>query len=165
MWRETFISKDYLVSDSGEVMRVGGNVLTPIKTPCGYYKVGIKGKQVDIHLLVVRAYPEICGEWYKGCQVNHLDEDKSNNNAHNLQVTSPKQNCLWGTRSERKTKAGSGIPRRIYQYDEEGELVGWYDSQALAARFLGINQTNISRCMKGIYKTAGGYKWSYDLVA
>lgn len=162
MWRQTYIDKDYLVSDSGEVKGVRGNILTPIKTPCGYYKVQIKGKQVDIHLLVARAYPEICGEWYKGCQVNHLDEDKTNNNAHNLQITSAKRNCLWGTRSERKTKAGSGIPRRVYQYDENGELIGWYDSQALAARFLGINQADISRCIKGTYKTAGGFKWTYD---
>lgn len=30
-----------------------------------------------------------------------------------------------------------------------------------ASRVLKINSTNISRCLHGVYNTAGGYKWSY----
>lgn len=162
MWRKSVYNKSYSVNEIGEVRNdETGYIMTPIKTPCGYYKANIGGKQVDIQLIVARAFPEICGEWYKGCQINHLDEDKANNSASNLRIVSPSQNCLWGTRSERKTESGSGLKRKVYQYDGE-ELVGIWESQSLASRFLGINQTNISRCIKGVYKSAGGYRWTYD---
>lgn len=158
MWRKI---EGFLVNENGEVINEKtGNVLKPVKNSCGYYKVQKDGKQVDVQLLVAKAFPEICGEWYKGCQINHLDEDKSNNSAYNLCVVSPSQNCLWGTRSERKTKAGSGIKKEVYQYSTTGEFIKVWDSQSTASKELGINQTNISRCIKGVYKQAGGYKWS-----
>ena len=165
MWRESFISKKYLISDSGEVKGPSGKILSVLNSKCGYKKVYAAGRQIEVHQLVARAYPEICGEWYEGCQVNHLDEDKANNAASNLRIVSAKENCRWGTRGERLKEAGSGIKKRVYQYDEDGELVGWYDSQTLAAKFLGLRQTTISRCLHGTYKTAGGYKWSYNATA
>ena len=162
MWKKIEGYERYSVSDGGEVRNdETGKILKPCKNKVGYYKVQLNGIQIDLQVIVAKAFPEICGEWFEGCHVNHIDEDKSNNKATNLNITTPAANCHWGTRNKRKTENGSGIKRTIYQYDADGNLVGIWDTQSLASRVLKINQTNISRCLYGVYNTAGGYKWSY----
>lgn len=162
MWQKIDGFERYSVSDSGDVRNdETGRILKPVKNACGYYKVSLNGVQVDVQILVAKAFPEICGEWYEGCQVNHLSEDKSDNSARNLSIVSPSENCKWGTRSIRKTDSGSGVKRYIYQFTEDGELAGIWSTQSLASKVLDINQTNISRCLHNVYNTAGGYKWSY----
>ena len=40
---------------------------------------------------VVLAFPEICGEWFEGCEIHHKDFDKTNNKAQNLVVMSRRE--------------------------------------------------------------------------
>ncbi len=40
-----------------------------------------------------------------------------------------------------------------------------YKSIREAERKTGIKNITITRCCKGVYKTAGGYVWEYDLTA
>lgn len=46
-----------------------------------------KVSRVKISHLVAKAFPEICGEWFDGCEVDHVDTNRLNNNAYNLRVT------------------------------------------------------------------------------
>lgn len=56
----------------------------------GYFciKSSKKDERVDIsvHRAVAQAFPEICGEWFEGCVVHHIDGNKENNAATNLIV-------------------------------------------------------------------------------
>lgn len=52
----------------------------------------IKPTNKKVHQLVAMAFPEICGEYYEGCEVDHLDTDTFNNKASNLRVCSGKEN-------------------------------------------------------------------------
>lgn len=52
---------------------------------------GVK-KWFRVHHLVAWAFPEICGEWFEGAEVDHLDGDPTNNVATNLRVTDRKGN-------------------------------------------------------------------------
>lgn len=57
--------------------------------------------------------------------------------------------------------------RKIYQYDLRNNLVNTYDSCRDAARIgLGDVQKSgkISQCVRGIRKTAYGYKWTDTLI-
>ena len=49
-------------------------------------------RSVYIHRLVAMAFPDICGEWFEGCQVDHIDGNVDNNKATNLLVCTAKQN-------------------------------------------------------------------------
>ena len=49
-------------------------------------------KSVYIHQLVAKAFPDICGEWFDGCQVDHINCDKNDNTAWNLRVCTAKEN-------------------------------------------------------------------------
>lgn len=93
LWRKINIEGTvYLVSQNGQVMttnykRTGKkHLLAPQKVSHGYLGVVVGGKMTYIHRLVATAFPEICGSPDNGkTQVNHLNEDKTDNRAENLQ--------------------------------------------------------------------------------
>lgn len=102
----------YVVSNNGRVMNVrSGRVLRGIVNNLGYIMVGLsksgKVKMILVHRLVAEAFiknPDNLRE------VNHKDEDKSNNNVDNLEWCDRKYNVNYGSRMDkvRKTKELSG---------------------------------------------------------
>lgn len=68
----------------------------PFTNKGGYLRVFIhkdgKGKKYNLHRLVAEAFPEICGEMFKDCHVDHIDTNKENNNADNLRCVTPREN-------------------------------------------------------------------------
>lgn len=71
----------------------------------GYYRVRLysnfKGKFFSIHRIVFEAF---VGEIPEGMQINHINEDKSDNRLINLNLMTAKENTNWGTRTERARK-------------------------------------------------------------
>lgn len=117
-----------------------------------------------VHRLVAFAFPEICGEYFKGCEVNHLNEDPTCNIASNLRICTPKENNNYGNRISNalKTRDRNGKRNKpVLQYDLEGNFIKEWPSGTIAARVLGINQGKISDCCRGIRKSAGGYIWKF----
>lgn len=52
-----------------------------------------KGKNGErIYITIAKLFPDICGEWFDGCEVDHIDTDRFNNRADNLRVCTPKEN-------------------------------------------------------------------------
>ena len=51
---------------------------------------GCRGER--IYITIAKLFPEICGVWYEGCQVDHIDTNRFNNSAENLRVCTPKEN-------------------------------------------------------------------------
>ena len=87
--------KRYKISNKGEVLNLSNNnILTPIKNPNGYLKVGLANgngshKQLSIHRLVALHY---LPNPYGHPQVNHKDGNKENNIVSNLEWVSVKEN-------------------------------------------------------------------------
>ena len=104
-----------------------------------------KGK-LYVHILVAKGFPEICGEWFDGCEVHHKDGDVTNNNAANLQIVSKKQHWLLH----------KGI---LVQEDKDGNIVGEYISSLEAEKETGISGAAIRECLRGRSQTSGGYIW------
>lgn len=112
-----------------------------------------KGHRFYVHRLVAKAFVD---NPYNLPQVNHKDENKSNNNADNLEWCDARYNLTYGTHIERVVKANS---RPVIQYTINWEYVAEYPSAMEAMRQTGIKQGTISQCCKGQKQTAGGYKW------
>ena len=112
-----------------------------------------KGRRFYVHRLVAKAFVDNPNNLP---QVNHKDENKSNNNADNLEWCDARYNLTYGTHKERVTKANS---RAVIQYTNSGKYVNEFPSAMEAMRTTGIKQGGISKCCKGERKSAGGYIW------
>ena len=168
---------DYTVSNYGNLKcknfkNVEGSerITKQTKNGLGYVYVGLKGKAIPIHILVAKAFPEICGEWFENADVHHKDFDRTNNNANNLQVITKKEHHrlhLNRNNKEQIKKTIEVLSKPVIQYTLDGEFVAEYPSAKEAERQTNIKQSNISNCCIGAIrkgykvKTAGGYKWSF----
>jgi hypothetical protein len=114
------MSKDWLMKlkilgprANGSYLKFKEHLLTPRKITHGYlsvmlYKNG-KPKNYKIHRLVAQAFlsnPEGLPE------VNHKDEDKTNNHVNNLEWCTHKYNSRYGTRPRRIKESLIKIKRK-----------------------------------------------------
>lgn len=155
-------SSDRVVTCKGGIKRLyKGKILSIIMNKSGYFTVFLykdnSAKQRYTHQLVAQAFIPNPNNLL---EVNHIDEDKSNNRVSNLEWCTREYNCNYGTRNERKAKA-QGKP--VIMYDMNGNKLKEFDSMHDAERFLDKPHahSNISMCCSGRYKSAYGYKWKY----
>ena len=120
--------------------------LNPGKDRYGYLYVNLykngKRKTYRIHRLVAETY---LPNPLNLPQVNHKDEDKSNNALPNLEWCTAAYNVNYSQAKK-------------VQCIEINEV---FDSITKAAKAVDVDRGNISRCCKGQRKTAGGYHWKY----
>lgn len=148
----------YMASDDGRIFSTYQNrELTQCRNQKGYMTVHVKeGNQYPkryVHRLVAFAFlglPE-----NETLQINHIDENKSNNAVNNLEWVTPHENLTHGTRIKRFAKSRGKPVKNI----DTG--VSYYCA-AEACRQTGIHRGLIGRVCKGKSKTAGGYRWEYQ---
>ena len=91
-------------------------------------------------------------------EVNHKDENKSNNRADNLEWCTHSYNMNYGTRTIR---AIAPLCKAVVRYSKSGERIDIHESVNQASRTTGISAPHISLCCRGIRKSAGGFRWQF----
>ena len=121
----------------------------------GYRQVKIDKQNYFVHRLVAAAFldtPLDASRW----QVNHDDGNPSNNAVSNLKYVTGGENIKhsWQTNLSRKPvapKTGKAVEWRR----QSEETWSWCASQGAAARLLGVQQSSVSQCCRGLIRTVG----------
>ena len=171
----------YTVNDNGVVSSLDrvdcagkhlkGKVLKQIVAPNGYVQVALsingKPRTARVHEIVARAFPEICGEWFEGCEVDHIDADKTNNKATNLRVVTHTMNMrnpntiwkkqgknhpMYGRTHDQTTKdkmsKANANKRNVSIYSFDGSLIGKFESVKEAAKYMNVSEKTIKNHSK-----------------
>ena len=147
------------ITKDGRKLPLKERILKPIVSGDGYLKVGLcaggKLKMFLVHRLVCQAFHENPDN---KPQVNHINENKTDNRACNLEWCTCKQNINHGTHNERSGKTRS---KPVAQYTLDGDLVKAWQSTNEVERQTGFSCGHISKVVNGKRKTAYGFIWKY----
>jgi hypothetical protein len=91
--------------------------------------------------------------------VNHIDENRKNNNVDNLEWCSIKYNNNFGKRIEKYKKARY---KSINQYSLNGDFIKKWNSIKEISQKLNISASGITSCAKRKFKQFKGYVWRYE---
>ena len=147
---------NYYIDTRGNVFNINGVQLKPLISNKGYLRVSlsnnkIKHKRFSIHRLVAEAFipnPENLP------QVNHKDEDKTNNCVENLEWCTALENLNYSRIIE---KASEAKERKI-KCITTGEI---FSSLKEVENKLGLSHSNLVACCMGRRKRCGGMEWEY----
>ena len=152
----------YEISKQGEVRRVATGKILKTKKECnGYIRVNLSKRGVAkselLHRLVAKTFIENPENMPT---INHIDENKSNNSAGNLEWVDMSYQNSYGQGAVNRNRAKC-IP--ICQFDMEGNYIRTWDSAKEACDALGLNPSSVGHVCRGErrYKSTGGHKFKY----
>lgn len=169
IWKPIDGYQGYMISNLGNVKsykvdKINGKLMKPYRCTKGYLQIDISldGRKrehrvhLQVHRLVAIAFIPNPNNLP---QVNHKDEDKTNNCVENLEWCTNEYNANYGTKSERVAQK-TRVP--IYSIDKDGNIEE-FDGVRVAARKitgdLNAPSTLISNALNGKCKTAYGRRW------
>lgn len=153
IWKNISGYPPYAVSDKGKVRNNNTRqILYTSVNKYGYVKVSLSrnGREITrlVHLLVAEAF----GIRQEGLEIDHIDGNKLNNALSNLRAVTRRENQSNPATTQKKAIIRVGrMPWESVEYPSVTE----------ASRQLGIPHSDISACLRGKRKHAGGYSWKY----
>ena len=90
-------------------------------------------------------------------QINHKDENPLNNCVDNLEWCSNEYNQHYSQTYRKAQQATGLLATPVKQFDKNGIFLAEFSSFTEAEKITGVDHSGISKCCKGLYKTAGGY--------
>lgn len=133
--------------------------LKPWTTKYGYKRVSLtdnegNSKMYHLHRVVWEA---VTGSPIpEGYEINHIDENKTNNHISNLNLMTPKENVNFGTCIQRRSATRSKTVGAF----KNGELVMSFKN-IMDADKNGYSFGCVARCCRGERKTHRGFEWRY----
>ena len=155
LWKEWPQDPRIKVSNMGNVVSCKRGARYPLKVTydnCGYQRVGAgyHGSATLVHRMVAETWIDNPNH-HK--EVNHINGNKEDNRAANLEWTTRSENMRHAFRTG--LKKAKGTPVRIV---ETGEV---FESISECARRIGGDNSAIAKCLAGKLSTHHGYHFEY----
>lgn len=163
---------NYFINENGDIINYN-NKLVNQHLNDGYYCASLMYldeqnkkhfKIFKVHRLVAYTFLKKPDNFNDKYVVNHIDENRLNNNYKNLEWCTANENTqkYFSTRTKIKNNKKQKI---IGQIDiNTNEIINKFNTYKDACIFLNVAKSNasgISYCCKGIRKTALNYKWMF----
>ena len=157
------IFKEYEVSTKGRIRNaITGHILKNTARADGYRVVTVKDLYEKRKYVTKYVHRAVGCTWIYNdnptikTEINHIDEDKSNNCVENLEWSTPSDQIHHGTRTERAKKSmRETVGKRVKCV----ELDRIFDSLVEASEFTKAHRNAIQNVLAGRVETAGGYHW------
>lgn len=155
-----------IIRTNGRPIPFRGRILKLYKDHKGYLHVNLYNKshvkrRFQVHRLVAKYFIPNPNNLP---QVNHKDENKSNNCITNLEWCSNNYNINYGNRNynlSRSLKNNIKTSKIVLQYDKDKNLIREWPSINEIRRSLNYCTSSIWRCCQGKQKQAYNYIWKY----
>lgn len=149
---------NYEISNQGRIRNRNTKQILRQKVDRGYHRIMLyrDGETCtkQIHRLVADSFvPNIDNKK----EVNHIDGNKDNNRADNLEWCTRGENMKHAFANGLKTPSG-GVPKKKVRVLETGDI---YDSAYECARQIDCDQGHINQCLTGRRKSHKGYHFEY----
>lgn len=126
----------------------------------GYLKVALKGNTKKSHRIIAELFVNNPSDLP---EINHIDGNKTNNKADNLEWCTRKYNIKHSIDiGLHATSETSVCSIKIMQFDKNNIFMKEYNSIREAEKETGICNATISKVCRGLGNTAGGYKWKFS---
>lgn len=158
----------YQVSNYGRVKSLYRKKIIPVhNTSNGYHQVHLyhdgKATYAYVHRIVADAF---CSRQHDAQnEVNHIDGDRINNKASNLEWCTKSENHRTEIYIKRQIEAKKAKSKPVLQLTMEGEFVASFHGLHEASRKTGAMRHCIKKCCDGTAKQAGGYRWQFAQLA
>lgn len=166
------IRNNGFVKRKEKIKKIQINELGYCHTSLGKYG---KSYNVNIHKLVAEAFLDRKDFKYmpdedptqvdlEKLEVNHKDENPSNNNVDNLEWCTRSYNINYGTRNQKVSEnmiRNKRYAKPVIQYNMNWEVIKVWRSLKAIEKELGYSRSGISCCCKGVYSQAKGYIWRF----
>lgn len=146
------------VSNIGNV-KVGEKLVRKRKSPQGYLRCSINGKTEYIHRLVAMAFVKNHDVLNKN-QVNHIDGNKLNNRADNLEWCTQRENNIHKAKLGRNNNNLKPVP--VIGINAKDNEIRVFRSEAEASRYVNGKSRGVAKAVSGELRTY--YGWIFKKI-
>lgn len=152
---------DYVAFESGKIYsKRRRKLMKPSKKKTGYYELSLYNENGTKYVLLHRIIADLfCERTQDAEEVNHINGDKSDNSAKNLEWITHGRNLKHSYETNLREQDVS--PRKVVAVSMTDGTRLVFRSIYRAARELKISQGNICMACKKQRPYAGGYYWHY----
>ena len=167
-WKKVSSNPNYLVSDTGKIRRINSKTDKAVQNKDGYLVTQIyqggERSHVRIHRLVAE---EFVPNPDNKPEVNHIDGNKTNNRASNLEWVTKKENCrhAWDNGLVKPSRSmlgrknpNAGRKGKPFRIVETGEV---FNTLKECEDAIGGNNRHINDCLRGRQQSHRGYHYEY----